>query len=930
MIRKLLACLGLIALCFVVLHLTIGFENFAVSNPEPEDPDQLAGDAPQGSGQLPIEDADGKVTAITITTKGPMRIPMRNERILLEGGRELIIPLYTLIAEDSEPVGDDLWRLEGVRVEFQEAGIDDNGQPVPVRTGELIASTAFVQIGRDQNGMPSVVKEDRDIDLRDVIFSTEPTARIKNLRLQVARILVHSSAAGTRLHTPTKDQTFELLMKGEQEMTMTGRGLDFYMPADRAGETDRYLEIRVNSYPRIDREDISLHAAGKMNYREDMGRGVARVILDDEVAIRSLGSDQQGELIAHGDHLDAILVRRGRDTGKGAVWQKLLLTGKNVTLDFGDMKLACRQLDVRPSLAGEPYLLTASGLGSPVSLKQTGDQPLSFSAARRIHLCRLEPYFDPIYRGFGIPSGHLGSWMQQLIIFEGKSEVRDQSSGLFLTAEDGIVMLRSKASAGPTMAVGLGAVDVVQADLTMTGASGFTLWQNFAGSRLRLGPANPDPGHYFSLTSGDGLTLTGHGMCEVQQGQDGTTHLHLISPTEDLEIQQAGAQLRAVGTLDIQIVDGEPSRMLATGEDCHLSRDSASIADRIEGHASRIESADGRNFSLSGSPARLQREFDGSDLRAPYIDIFQLADDQLMVIARANETSLARATLMRTASAAQPIDSKIRLDAELIRLLPRLEQADMVELESLGLESFLAEWDQPHLFAQGNVQVVQEDQSGVKLTDARGDAFIMQLSEQSGILGGTPAKIVREQPDGKRMVAMARQVHFRTNEGGETVMVLVPTPGHPPVVEITGFRGDEFGDFENLRITCQGEIHARQEKVEFLGPVLVQQLDAEGKVKPGMRLVAEHMDMLSNGKQLNQISVWGEAVLDFEMVTIKGDRLIIDVLENSCLGIGGNNDVEISYPGSFARGPMMKINYRTMDMESWFTNLDTDGKIQGR
>lgn len=928
--RKILTFLALVSVSAVVLHLTIGFENFTDAVVREGDQPLTRPEEDKKSTPLMQTDKKGREQEVNISVSGKLTLPMRVERVVLEGGYELLIPLYTLHAEDSEPVEDDLFRLEGVRVVFQEAGVDENGVPTAVDVGELVASTAFVQLGRDANGAPSAIKEDKDIDLRDVEFTTQPGARIKNMHLTVDRILVRSSEESTRLRTPTADQRFELTIRDKDEIVMTGRGLDATIPSDRVDPATRQMQINVLSEPVLQRADLSLKASGELAYRESMASGVAKISLAEDVEIRGLAGSDLGDMVAKGDQLDAVLVRRGSGQSSGAVWQSIRLGGENVALSSQDLALRCRQMDVSPGVGGDPYLITADGLGSPVTLEQGGANSLAFSASGRIHLCRVHQYFDPIYRGFGIPAGSTSSWASQLIIFEGDSVVEDEGSGLFISASDGMQLLRSDVSTGPSLAMGLGKVAVTNTDLQMSGNAGFTLWQQPLEQKLRLGPAIASANHAFSLDSADGLSFSGHGLCQVLQAADGHAAMTLESPLEDLVLEQESARLEGVRRLEAELFEGKPTSLFATGTECHLERKTSDPAESIEGFASSISSSDGRNFALLGSPARLNRELDGSKLEAPTIDIYQIAEGEVMVLAEGPEDSQAKVYLIQEAAESGANASRIQLEANSIRLLPRLVPTDVRRLASLHLGAPGMSVDQPHVLASNKVSVTQEAEDGSLLARAYGDAFLMRISERAGLLTGAPAIIQRNQEDGKQVTARARKVRFESALDGDPVMVLRPTPGYPPVLEVSGLSGDEFGDFENIRVTCQGDIYAHPDKVDFLGAVEVEQLDAEGNVDPSMSLTADRMEMLSDGRQLREIVAYGDAEFSFNQVQASGDRLIIDVVETSCLAIGDGRNVHIVYPGSLFRARMLEINYRSMDLKSWLGNHEIGPVIRSR
>ncbi|MHC5065626.1 MAG: hypothetical protein ACYTG5_16805, partial [Planctomycetota bacterium] len=473
-------------------------------------------------------------------------------------------------------------------------------------------------------------------------------------------------------------------------------------------------------------------------------------------------------------------------------------------------------------------------------------------------------------------------------------------------------------------------VAVTQADLKMDGNAGFTLWQQSVGQKLRLGPSLASADHAFSLSSADGPSFSGHGLCQITQSTDGQVSMTLESPLEDLVLEQDAARLEGVRRLVADLVDGEPERLEAFGKDCHLTRKSADPAEGIEGYASSITSRDGRNFSLRGMPARLNRELDGSKLEAPAIDIHQISEGEVMVLAAGSTEHKAKVYLIQEAVEGETSKSRIQLEALTIRLLPRLVPADLRKLESLHLGASGVSVDQQHVLANDEVSVTQESESGEVLAVAFGEAFLMRISERAGVLTGEPAVIQRNQEDGKKVTARARRVRFESAVEGDPVMILRPTAGYPPVLEVTGLSGDEFGDFENIRVTCEGDIYAHPDKVDFLGAVEVEQLDADGKVDPSMKLVANRMEMLSDGRQLREIVAHGDAEFDFNQVKASGDRLIIDVIETSCLAIGDGRNVHIVYPGSLFRARMLEINYRSMDLKSWLGNHEIGPVIKSR
>ena len=219
MIHKLMVALVLLGVGFGVLHLTIGWENFARGTEADRgtEPIEAAADAKRGVVVGGASSSTG--SAITARVGGAIEVQRRTAR-QLKNGDTRFLPIYKLTAEDSEMLEDDLMRLETVRVEFFR--IDDKaGEPSSALIGTLDASEALVQVGRDENGNASI-QEDRDMNLSDVVFRTNPASAVGELELEVAVLRARSTAEGIVFQTPDPDLPFNLRMGGDEPMTLEG------------------------------------------------------------------------------------------------------------------------------------------------------------------------------------------------------------------------------------------------------------------------------------------------------------------------------------------------------------------------------------------------------------------------------------------------------------------------------------------------------------------------------------------------------------------------------------------------------------------------------------------------------------------------------------------------------------------------------------
>lgn len=433
MMRRLVVAILLIAAGLGVLHFAIGFENFAKVDGGPQDePIRRTHDERGLDGGVRVGGDDDETAAISVSGSGEFRDVEREEHVLPDGSR-LRLRVYELVAEDSETVADDLVRLDRVTVRFFRIETEP-APPHEVLEGSLTARQAFLQFEKDEEGEPSI-REDRDMDLRDVVLESTAESRIPGLRLVVERLLVRQTEQGIDFRTPTEDVPLELTLAARDgEVTsLRGRGVRGVLPP-RSDAPGAVLEIHVSSSPVFVHGGSSIRARGPLDYVEDVGSGLGELALRDDVVLEGLPGDD-GEAAdghARGERLAGRLLRPRPDArsdpdrprSSRVAWSDLVLAGdgaRRVELVQGTMRLSCDRLAVHPAIDGEPAVFIAEGAPSLTDPTLPPATAPRFRAADRIHVVDVARYVGGLHRAFGDPAPWLGRLAGRLVIFEGRA-----------------------------------------------------------------------------------------------------------------------------------------------------------------------------------------------------------------------------------------------------------------------------------------------------------------------------------------------------------------------------------------------------------------------------------------------------------------------------------------------------------------------------
>ena len=566
----LLAAAGMLA-----LHLAVGEEQPTRSNGKTT-PNEGGGERkePDRQGGIPV--GHGKVQATVAQFGQFTHVGWRTVRDA--DGREHQVQQFELTAEDSKPVGETLQQLDRVEVKLFEDG---------VHVADVTAQRAFVEIGRDANGRPSLA-ENKDLDLRDVVLSTREGSKLAGLRLAIGDAKVAIGETEIKLETQ-ETQPVLVVFEGERKTTLRGLGLRARLPRSPKNPAARG-EIEILTDPVLESDGATVRARGRLHYLEDLAAGTATMTVRDEVQLDMERADLQmpglgrgdaspgspGRTTVRGDRFEGRLLRSKEATATGQVqqrvqWRRLDLFGAPATVDMQGGQLRTPQLTVLPGLFGETFQITAHGGASHLSTTVPGrrGQPaetLVADAERRIHLIQPMEQSGAMHRAMGFPAWTLRPIADsQIVVTEGRSHVEvgarkaDASGGLRLLRQAdreagvvhgfGDVMLESPPDADKGE------------PLHLTGNDGFVLTSTEAAETLRLGPIAPDavaPGavpppafaaHHFRLRQGD-TDLQGSGGCLVERRGE-RTDLWLLAPGASIvaNVPADGLVLRSVHEL---------------------------------------------------------------------------------------------------------------------------------------------------------------------------------------------------------------------------------------------------------------------------------------------------------------------------------------------------------------------------------------------
>jgi hypothetical protein len=583
-VKRLIAFLVLLALGLVALKFAIGDEEAvrANGNQSKRDEQQKADRDPEPVG---VRIESGQMNA-TVSQTGRLDYPKRREIDLGNGNvrKELV---YWLKADDSRPIGDGLQQLTGVTLQLYDKA---------EHAATVTASRAFLELGRDANGHASF-DEQKAIDLRDAVITSEPDSRLAGMRLELGDAKINIGDDEIQLTTEA-EQPVKMTLEGRRTATLTGRGARARLPRDQRNGLQQ-ASVTILSDPVLETDDVRVRAKGRMHYVENTVTGAARITLDDDVELdldhgklSLAGSEPRqgdGKSTVRGDQFTGWLLRSREQAVEGStlgdnrgemIWQRLVLVGAPATIDMPGVHVDTPRITVRPGPLGDPCVVTAHGGESRI--EQTELRPGSKQkdvvvgiSPRRIHLVRPGDSIGALHRGMGFPRWTTRPLdQQQVVVFLGSSRL--ESGARKVVASDGLMVTRrGDCDAGTVQ--GFGTIELFQKgqpqrpggkprpDLHASGNDGVQLIVSGTDAgdeeRMRLGPVVDTQSarwrqHRYEVRYGESR-LEGLGSCDVVRAGE-RTDLMLRAPFDEIaaDFGHDGTRLRNVRQLRATL-DGE-------------------------------------------------------------------------------------------------------------------------------------------------------------------------------------------------------------------------------------------------------------------------------------------------------------------------------------------------------------------------------------
>ncbi len=955
--RKLLLFLLLLGLGAVALRLAIGDDDVVTAGNGDQAPKK----------QAPAEDrtpgivvSQGRVGA-EISTNGYFKWP-RYRSVKGPDGRVRDETVMVIEAADSRPVREGLQELEDVVVT-----LFDRQQEAAV----LRAARAFVELTADANGRPSL-REDKEIDMRQVVFETLPGARLEGLRLELdnARLLIGDDEV--LLHTPNPGDPVTLVLAGEPSGRLTGKGLQARLPRDRNGKLQR-ADVTVLSDPLVVTDGMELRARGRLHYLEDTVHGTAQLSAEDTVvatfdARRGLAIDgqkvQTGTVQVFGDRFDGWLQRGSTIDGNGEKheqmqWQVLQVTGAPARVAAPDTDLSAPRLTVLPGLTGQPFLLAAHGGDCRVEQRQldprTGlTEPLIGTSPRRIHLILPAEQTAALHRSFGFPLWTLRPLAAtRVVTFDGDSRLASGPSQV--RAEQGLHLFLPDGKRKAVTARGFGAVTLDRPAtkpgedaLHAHGNDGLLLLADEHGERGWLGPvagsAERLAQHRYELRSGDGA-LRGSGSCEVERTASGT-RVDLESAAGDIEgnLPRAGAELRQMRHLTAHLTEDSLRNLVASGSPMRVTFTRGD--ETLHAEADRIEQLGPTSWVLlpapdgSGALPELRRLVPASassgrqqvTVQAPRIELHHCGGSDWLVDLLADGDVLARADAefeRKPGSTA----TVIAIEARRLRLLPFV-----VPREALQAHAGYGVFANIVGNSIGQAWILGDEVQRIHATDAEhgeidghGRRLLLSQGARAVTLFGDdqtlePARLQRRQ-GGKTVVATGAQVRIFQDEQVR-LRALRAFPGRsvwlPPVVTL--HQPQSGGALAHISATCQGDIDVLPEQIAFGGPVRADSVRADGSADPdGLHVDARVLQMQRHPETGEILLVRGRDVtVEWNGIWARSAEIELDLRWRKCV-VRDPNDAEVRLPtGQRFVAPWLEILYDRMQVRS------IDGRLTRR
>lgn len=622
--KRFLLFLLLIAIGVVALRFAIGVDEAVQANtPDPKRRPPAA--HPPG-----ITTQKGSIGA-SVSQTGPLEFP-RYRSIPLGNGETRHEQVFFLRAKDSRPVTDALQELDDVEVLFFE-----HGEPM----ARLEAQRAFVELSRDGAGK-TTLNENKDLDLRDAVFTTLPGTKMAGLRAELGNARVHITEEEVQLSTATENDPVRVVMDGlrsrqegdgSRSGTLTGNGLQARLPRDRKSPVQR-ADLEILHDPLLTTAGLTARAKGRLHYVEDLSASVVQLTLDDDVHVDlehsrlrlpGAGADNTPSTI-HGDQLTAWLQREKRDDAERGretmVWRQLLLVGAPAVVEIGDDRLHTPKIKVLPGPFGDVCQVTAYGGESTIEVHRSrfgrdrGEGPVRGTSPRRIHLLSPGNSVGAMHRQFGFPAWALRPFDQvQVAVFEGAARLDDGAHSV--VASKG---MRLYTRDGSSYGIAQGAGDVVidqrkrrgdDQDLVVKGNDGFFAVLTDRSQQWRLGPPQPPVAelgsprwraHHYEVQHG-AASAWGSGACEVTCTDD-HVHVHLRAPGPTIvgRLPTQGVELDGVDLLDADLHGNDVVALEAAGLPARALR--TDRGDVVTARAPRLQQIGPRSLRLLSAPGR--------------------------------------------------------------------------------------------------------------------------------------------------------------------------------------------------------------------------------------------------------------------------------------------------------------------------------------
>jgi hypothetical protein len=943
---------------------------------------------PQGPG-IRIN-AGAKRSAIRTDYRGEWNFAGFRE-IQLPSGDLSRVKDYQVRAKDSETETDNRLLLKGVTVDFFTLDNSDKNRPRSIKTGTMSADRARLAFsqGADEMIRPA---EDKQMEFWGVTYTSTATRSMRQLTIKVGEAHVLNTANRVRLWTPSKLEPVEIIASGKRGFRVTGKGLDAWIPSNRdakgglSAADSANRNIFIFHDPLLTQLETTMSSKGQLHIEENAALASALVTMTEKVRVESLRKTQgterdpkksAGKVIAEGDFLRANFSRSTASGGDSTTWTRIHLTGAPARLkDDEQVHLTSASITVLPDSEGQPYWFTASGsdtINPEMRFSQNG-LTHHFKSAGQVHVIRVRKQHDLLARSYGIPLGTIPAQFEQVLIFEGKTEVSSPSEGLTLLATKGITVIRSESpelrdsflmrgrgdvdiSATPPTPTGK-PVSKARGNLHAIGNGGFTLRQGFAprsgndNSRapitrsIRLGAATPNPAHHYDVrhdTTGgktEKLRVFGSGRCAIQMRGVLLQQLDLASPNHDIEVEMTGKE-RASRLSQARSVmawfqaDNQLGRFVSKGKECRLAFKTQ--RGLVQGVAQEIRQSEPGVYQLHGQLAELREPRHGT-LRGKSIFVRQLSEEDLQL--RATPNAYLQFTEVKPGKG--PGSTTVgTLHANEIRVEPFL--IDPVTAKIYGdllPESPAMGSDFRFLFATGKVQLELrtrgEGANPNTYIKGLGDSLRLRTDKNGkvfsdGNITGTPARFDTLDAASRRTVARSDLIRFFLREG-EQFLTLDRTGKRKPSVEWIGdLRSTSSGGAPvkpnepqpTTLLTCEGPIVVGPKKILCQGAVRARGYDVHGEPDPnGLSLDTKNMviDRTSQGL-VDKIRADTDVVFQWSGTRGTCDSLTIDLTGETMRAKGSTKPALIQLPNAKLTAQQVNYNYRTKMSACWRGNF---------